>query len=481
MTAMTSHDPFHGVPSHREPPHNIEAEQALLGAILVNNKAYERVVEFLRPEHFADPVHGRIYEATGKRIDRGEQASPATLKGLFDQDEALADAGGVQYLVKLAANVVTVINTADYGREIFNCWRRRQLIDIGETLINDAFDWEQDDVDQVMGRIQSEIDDVAAVGARRGDLNPVAVGLDEALQRAEAVLRDGPDAGGLSSGISDLDRAMGRLMPGRLYIFGARPKMGKSALAVRIARNIASAGNPVAFFSLEMPEAEIASRLLAAESGISQERQESGDFDNVGFQRLYDARNAIASWPLYIDDTPATQVREIRRRAMRLRRRHGLAAIFVDYLQLIAPGNNRQNRNNNRTNDLTEITGALKALAKELAVPVIALSQLSRALESREDKRPTLADLRESGSIEQDADVVMFPFRSEYYLEKSTPVQRSEENDAKFMDRQARWDEQMTAARNVMEALVAARRGGKAGYARMYANMATGVITNGEF
>lgn len=481
MTAMTSHDPFHGAPAHREPPHNIEAEQALLGAILVNNKAYERVVEFLRPEHFADPVHGRIYEATGKRIDRGEQASPATLKGLFDQDEALAEVGGVQYLVKLAANVVTVINTADYGREIFNCWRRRQLIDIGENLVNRAFDFEEDDVSAIMSIAQGEIDNVAASGATKGDLNPIATGLDQALERAERVLRDGPDAGGISTGINDLNRAMGRLAPGRLYIIGARPKMGKSALAVRLARNIASAGHPVAFFSLEMPEDEIAARLLAAETSISQERQENGDFDDNAFRRLFEARDKISAWPLYIDDTPATQVREIRRRAMRLRRRQGLDAIFVDYLQLIAPGNNRQNRYTNRTNDLTEITGALKALAKELAVPVVALSQLSRALESRDDKRPKLADLRESGSIEQDADVVMFPYRPEYYLEKEIPVQRSDESDGKFMEREARWDEQMNAARNVMEAIVAARRGGKAGHARLYANMETGVITDGEF
>lgn len=466
---------------HREPPYNAEAEQGLLAAILVNNRAYERVVDFLQPEHFADPAHGRIYAEIARLIDQGRQAAPHTLKGIFDQDDALHDVGGAQYLVKLAASVVTVINAGDYGRVIFECWRRRQLIEAGETLVNNAFDWSLDDVDAIMSAAQSDIDDVASIGAGKKELNPVSVGLDEALRRAEIVLREGPDAGGMSTGISDLDRAMGRLMPGRLYVIGARPKMGKSALAVRLARNLAAAGHPVAFFSLEMPEDEIAARLLAAESGVSQEAQESGDFDQAGFQKLYAAREEIGAWPIYIDDTPAAQVREIRRRAMRLRRQHGLSAVFVDYLQLIAPGNNRQNRNNNRTNDLTEITGALKALAKELSVPVIALSQLSRALESREDKRPKMSDLRESGSIEQDADVVLFPYRPEYYLEKEEPVFRAGEGDAKFIERQSEWERAMEKGRNVMEAIVGARRSGKAGHARLYANMATGVITNGEF
>lgn len=469
---------------HRDPPHNPEAEQALLGAMLVNNRAYERVSEFLAPEHFADPVHGFIYEKMAALINAGRIATPVTLKGAVENIPALdvdGIGGGAQYLIKLAASVVTVINAQDYGREIHECWMRRQLIDIAYTMANNASDRGIEDVAGMIGVTQADIDNVASSGGAKGDLRPVRVGLDEALVLAEKALNGGPDAGGLSTGISDLDRVMGPLMPGRLYVWGGRPAMGKSAMAVRVARNIASRGEPVAFFSLEMPDHEIASRLLAQETSVSQERQELGDFTREQFQKLYDARERIAAWPLHIDDTPASSIQEIRRRALRLRRQHGLKLLIVDYVQLVKPGNTRQNRQTSRVTDLTEITADSKALAKELDVPVIELSQLSRAVEAREDKRPVMADLRESGSIEQDADVVMFPYRAEYYLQKAEPVQRVDEGDDKFADRTNQWQDRLDRSRNVMEAIVAKRRGGRVGTARLYANMETGVITNGEF
>jgi replicative DNA helicase len=462
---------------HREPPHNLEAEAALLGALLVQNKAFDEVADFLKPHHFADPVHGDIYEAIADQINAGRQATPATLKILFEEDERLSEVGGIQYLVKLAASVVTIINAKDYGLTILDMAKRRRLIEDCERAVADAYDLSS--ADDAATNLQKAIDDLAGMTDRKGDLQQVAGALDSALETAEAAMRDGPEAGGVSTGIVDMDRAMGVMGAGRLYIGGGRPGMGKSAIAIRIARNAAFAGKPIAVFSLEMPKDEIAARLLAMESGISQERQELGELSGGDFQALFDARERLKALPLHIDDTPASTVHEIRRRAIRMRRRHGLGLLVIDYLQLIAPGNSRTNRQTNRVNDLTEITAALKALAKELGVPVLALSQLSRAVEQREDKRPMLSDLRESGSIEQDADVVFFPYRHEYYLDRTTLERRPGEGEAAYFEREADHEAAVAEHRNRMEILVAKRRGGRAGHAKLFCNMETGVITDG--
>ena len=459
-------------------PVETEAEAQVLGAILVNNRTFDHVCDYLKPEYFSDPANGAIYDWTRELIEGGKSVNPVTLRSLAEQH--LKDKGGVRYLTDLAAGVVSVMNAPDSARVVMDAYRRRRLIEAGERLVNDAHDAFVDRTpDQIAGSLMLEIDEIVGAGKPKGDLQHVSAGLDIAIERAQAAYRDGPDTSGLSTGISDMDRAMGMLGAGRLYIAGGRPGMGKSAWAVRVARNVAKAGHSVAFFSLEMPADEISSRLLAAETGISQERQELGDIDKAGWDAMVHAKSDIGSWPLHIDDTAASTVHEIKRRAIKLKRRHGLKLVVIDYLQLIGVDRDRSGRNNNRTNDLTEITAALKALAKELSVPVIALSQLSRAVEAREDKRPTLADLRESGSIEQDADVVLFPYRDEYYAEKAVPVQREGETDAKYQERANLWDERMDRARNTMEIIVGKRRGGRAGHAVLYANMETGVITNG--
>lgn len=466
----------------QEPPHNIEAEQGLLGAILVNNRAYEKVSEIVNSEEFADPVHGRIFEACGKLIEGGTQANPITLKSQFDQDESLQETGGAQYLVRLAASVVTVINAEDYAHEIHDAFLRRCAIDAARELSADAYCRDgAHTAEDCIQMAQSRLDEIQGVSATSGDLEKIEGAALAVYERAKKVMEEGPGVGGLSTGVSDLDRAIGLMQPGRLYIMGGRPAMGKSALAIAIAENVASSSTKeeprhVAFFSLEMQSPEIACRLVAKSTGITQTQQEEGPLDHNDVMRIGAAVADIERLHLHIDDTAQRSLAEMRRRAKRLKRRHGLSLLVVDYIQLM--GLNRGQRAENRVQVVSEFTSGLKALAKELDVPVIALSQLSRALEQREDKRPVLADLRESGSIEQDADVVMFVFREQYYLEKGEPVQRLDESDDKFHDRCDAWESRLEACRGVLDVLVPKRRSGPSGMARLFCDLSRNKITN---
>ncbi|GHD49720.1 replicative DNA helicase [Thalassobaculum fulvum] len=471
--------------AHREPPHNLEAEQALLGAILVNNRAYERVSEFLAAEHFADPVNGRIFEACGRLIDRGQIATPVTLKGLFDQDEALKEVGGAAYLVRLAASVVTVINAEDYGREIHDCFLRRQLIEIGETIVNDAFarDLDTPATDQI-GKAEAHLFNLAENGQSEGGFTEFKVALSESVAMAEAAFRREGGLAGLSTGLLDLDNLLGGLHNSDLLILAARPAMGKTSLATNIAFNVATANlrdpslprQPVAFFSLEMSSEQLATRILAERTGIPSEKLRRGQLIDDDFGLLVQASQDLERTPIYIDDTPAIPVSTLRTRARRLKRQHGLAMIVVDYLQLMRPSPGM--RIDNRVQEISMISQGLKAIAKELDVPVIALSQLSRAVEQREDKRPVLADLRESGSIEQDADVVMFIFREEYYLQKAEPVQRADESPEKFHDRHEQWLERCEKAYGKAEVIISKQRHGPTGTVTLHFEGATTKFSN---
>jgi replicative DNA helicase len=454
---------------YRTPPHNIEAEQALLGAILVNNGAYYRVSEFLRPEHFADPVHGRIFAAIGKLIDRGQIADPLTLKNLFDQDGALAEIGGAVYLARLAASVVTIINAADYGRTIHDLHLRRQLITLGEDMVNDAFQHDLDrDATAQIEFAEKRLFDLAETGQTEGGFRPFVNALESAVLIAESAFKRSGRTAGVSTGFIDLDKLLGGLHPSDLVILAGRPSMGKTALATNIAFNVAKArmrgespedGAVVGFFSLEMSAEQLATRVLAEESGVSSDRIRRGDVSHEDFEHFVQASLSLTKAPLFIDDTPALTINALRGRARRLKRQHGLGLVVVDYLQLLqgSPGGRGAE---NRVLEISEITRGLKAVAKELNVPVIALSQLSRAVELREDKRPMLSDLRESGSIEQDADVVMFVFREEYYVQRAEPLRRVDESDDKFNDRCDRWAKDMERVAGLGEVIVAKQRHG---------------------
>ena len=454
--------------AYRSPPLNLEAEQALLGAILVNNDAYDRVSDFLKPEHFVEEIHRRIYEIAGSLIRAGKVATPITLKTFLGEH----DLGGVtvqQYLARLAAEATTIINAFDYGRTIHDLAVRRELIQIGEDVVNVAYDAPvdsspRDQIEEAERRLYA----VAEGGRYDGGFQRFSDALKTAVDMAaKAYERDG-SLSGVATGLTDLDRYMGGLQNSDLVILAGRPGMGKTALATNIAFNIARAyrgetrpdgttvaadGGMVGFFSLEMSAEQLATRIIAEQSGVPSYKIRRGDITESDFQQVAEAVREMQSIPFFIDQTGGISIAQLTARARRLKRQRGLDLIVVDYLQLLA--GSRTARNDNRVQELTEITTGLKALAKELNVPIMALSQLSRQVEQRDDKRPQLSDLRESGSIEQDADVVLFVFREEYYLKNKEPRPGTEEHIA--------WMNEMERAHGRAEVIIGKQRHGPTG------------------
>jgi replicative DNA helicase len=471
--------------SQRLPPSNLEAEQALLGALLANNKAYERVSDFLAPDHFAHPAHGRIFQSIARRIDSGQLADAVTLRAEFEHSGILDEVGGAAYLAQLLSAMVGIINAGEYGRAIHDAWIRRQLIELGEVVVNRAFgaEPELDGTGQIEAAEQA-LYDLATRGAADGGFIGFERALTEALLGAERAVKSAGRVMGQTTGLADLDKKMGGLHPSDLVVLAGRPGMGKTALATRIAFGAASAlmedarrdppaehGRParlpaVAIFSLEMSAEQLATRLLAERSRITSDRIRRGDIGQKDVDRFVEVSREIAALPIQIDDTPAITLSAMRTRARRLKRTHGLALIVVDYLQLIRPAAGTHPEN--RVLEISQITQGLKAIAKELGVPVLALSQLSRAVEAREDKRPQLSDLRESGTIEQDADAVLFLYRDEYYLEQREPKKNKFENEAKFLEAHAKWQADMTEVHNKADLILAKQRHGPTGSIELF-------------
>ena len=422
-------------PAYRSAPHNIEAEQSLLGAILVNNDAFYRVSDFLEPRHFFEPIHQTIYETAGSLIRMGKVATPVTLKTFLPAD---ADIGGMtvgQYLARLAAEATTIINAQDYGRTVYDLSLRRDLIHIGEDMVNVAFDAPVDFAPRAqIEDAERRLYELAESGRYDGGFQRFSQALTVAVDMAaKAFQRDGK-LSGIATGLRDLDTKMGGLQPSDLIILAGRPGMGKTSLATNIAYNIARAyqgevqpdgtmkavnGGVVGFFSCEMSAEQLATRIIAERTGIPSSNIRRGGITENDFEKIRDYSIELQSLPFYVDETGGLSIAQLMARARRLKRQKGLDLIVVDYIQLLQGSGKRGN--DNRVQEITEITTSLKALAKELNVPIVALSQLSRQVESRDDKRPQLSDLRESGSIEQDADVVMFVFREEYYLANKEP------------------------------------------------------------
>lgn len=480
-------------PVYRTPPHNLEAEQALLGALLVNNQAYERVAEFLLPDHFAEPAHGRIYAAMLRLIERGQIANPVTLKGFVEQDPELRQMGGANYLAELAGAVISVLDAGDYGRIVYDLHLRRQLIQLGEDVVNAAYalKLDQNALEQIE-ITEKKLFDLASNGQQERSFQTFNTAVSTALSLAEAAWRRKGGLSGVASGLNDLDRLLGGLHPSDLIILAGRPSMGKTSLATNVAFHAAShlrweeepgsrkrkaaEGAVVGFFSLEMSAEQLAARILAEQANVPSEKIRRGEMDQDEFDRLVEASQRLATLPLFIDDTPAISVTALRTRARRLKRQYGLGMIVVDYLQLMraSPGE----KHDGRVQEISDITRGLKAIAKELNVPVIALSQLSRAVESRDDKRPQLSDLRESGSIEQDADVVMFVFREEYYLSRAEPARKPEEPEDKFAQRYEQWQQRLMEATNIAEVIIAKQRHGPIGKIRAHFDGATTKFSN---
>ncbi len=442
-------------------PLNYEAEQGLLAALLEDNMAYDRVAAFLRPKHFADAAHGRIFEAIGKLIERSQQANAVTLKAQFDQDEALADVGGAGYLAKLQASVITVVNTADYGRTIYDLYLRRELIDTAKDALSNAYDHDLDrGAETIIEEAQAGLDTLLGAGDR-GGLALLETRIEGALEQIEAAYK-GQGIAGVSTGLSTLDSKIGGLKPGKVYILAGRPSMGKTALAENIAMHAARAGKQVAFFSLEMSTEDLIQREISRITKIDSDKINNGRLNEQEMEQVIGAREVLASLPLHVDDASGISVAGMRARARRMKRRGGLDLVVIDYLQLMS--DETLWRGANRNDEVSAITRGVKtSIAKDLDVPVLLLSQINRQVEGRDDKRPHLADLRDSGSIEQDGDVVMFLFREIYYLSQNEPRRKPNESSENFAGRCFLYEKQLIDMAGNAEVIIAKQRSGPTG------------------
>jgi replicative DNA helicase len=450
-------------------PHNVEAEQQLLGAILSANDVLDRIEDLVKPDHFHDPVHREIFGLAQSRITKGLATDATTLKNFVADIPGLKDLGGAEYLLRLQLAAVATSAARDYAQLIHDLAVRRALIDLGRRVSDRARAMRDDSSpdDQIV-EAESELFALAATGTTNRGFQSFLTALYDAVQTANAAYNRGGGLAGISTGLTDLDRMLGGLHKSDLLILAGRPSMGKTSLATNIAFNIAKSwrrglrddgtegtvdGGVVGFFSLEMSAAQLAQRVLSEAAEIPSELIRKGDLNEQEFERYLLAARDLERCPLYIDDTPALPIGQVAARARRLKRApHGLDLLIVDYLQLLRGSG----RSENRVNEISEITQGLKAIAKELDIPVIALSQLSRQVESRDDKRPQLSDLRESGSIEQDADVVMFVYRGEYYKEREKP---GEEN----LEAMTKWQQDMEQLHGKAEVIIGKQRHGPVG------------------
>jgi len=457
----------------RSPPVNLEAEMALLGSILVRPAAFDRVVDFLKPEHFAEPVHGRIFEAMATLIDRGSKPDPVALKNVFERDGALRDVGGAAYLARLAGGAGSFANAESYGRTIFDLWKRRKIIEVTREVGDRAHEFSlTESADDITRDAEELLYGITATEGLGGGAVSSSEAVSAALTQMDEAFHRAGGIPGAPSGIQKLDQLVGGFEPQKLYVLGGRPSSGKSLLADTCAQAIAWAamdaattGKPparVLMFSLEMSVAQLAMRRLSAGTGINHDDIRFGRVHGEPMNAIVDFGARLAAMPMSIDDTAGLTISDLRTRARRQSRQPGgLAAVVVDYLQLIEPP--AELLGQGETAQITYISKALKRLAKELNVPVIALSQLSRDLEKRDDKRPMLSDLRSSGSIEQDADVVMFVYREFYYLSRTEPQKRSGESPLAFDARHSEWAMARDRAEFLAEIIVAKQRAGRIG------------------
>ncbi len=454
-------------------PQNVEAEAALLGALMIDNRLVEDVQLRLKPHHFFEPLHGRIYEAVLRMTDKNMVANPVTLRPIFEADEAMREVGGPAYLAQLTGSGAAVIGARDFAAQIYDLALLRALVGVGRDMVEGALDTSEEVAPLAqIERAESELYRVAEEGGNESKVKSFGEASQLAIKQAEKALNSGGHLSGMTTGLDGINAKVGGLHKSDLVILAGRPGMGKTALATNIAFACAqralrdqedgiepgkSAGAPVAFFSLEMSADQLATRILAEQSGISSENLRMGKISQQEFRNLARAAGELSTLPLYIDDTPGLTIAALRARARRLKRQKGISMIVVDYLQLLQGSG--KGGNDNRVQEISEISRGLKQLAKELDLPVLALSQLSRAVEQREDKRPQLSDLRESGSIEQDADMVWFVYRGDYYLAAKKP----EEDSPEF----AAWFEEMSRIHGRADLIVAKQRHGATGTVRM--------------
>ncbi len=462
-------------------PQNIEAEAALLGALMIDNRLVEDVQLKLRSDHYFEPLHGRIYDAILRMTDKNMVANPVTLRPMFEADEAMRDVGGPAYLAQLTGSGAAIIGARDFAQQIYDLALLRSLVAVGRDMVEGALDTSEEvaPLSQIE-RAEGELYRVAEQGGGEGKVKSFGEATKLAIEQAERALNSGGHLSGVTTGIDGINSKIGGLHRSDLLILAGRPGMGKSSLATNMAFAAAqrfvrdqedgiepakSAGAPVAIFSLEMSADQLATRILSEESGISSENLRMGKISQQEFRQLARAAADLQTLPLYIDDTPGLTIAALRTRARRLKRQKGIGMVVIDYLQLLQGSG--KSSSDNRVQEISEISRGLKQLAKELDVPVLALSQLSRAVEQREDKRPQLSDLRESGSIEQDADIVMFIYREDYYVASREPKRPMDGDDTKIFEAYEQWQRDMERVYGTAELLIAKQRHGATGKVKM--------------
>lgn len=440
-------------------PHNNEAEQGLLGSLLVDNRGVEQIGDFFKPEYFYTPVHARIYEAILHFTEAGQNASPVTLKGFFENDADLNKVGGAGYLADLAANVISIINTVDYARTLTDLWFRRKVIDLAQDASAKAQRQELHSPAWVILEETEEALFSLAETEQEGGPAPLSDALGSALSLIESAQKG--ERNGMKTGIFALDNLNGGFYPGQLVTVAGRPSMGKTAFAMTIAHNVAAAGGSVLFFSMEMTREEIAQRLYARATGFATGHQlREGAFKTEEFRRMIEAQASLAGLPIHIDESGQLAPAQIRARARRHKRRSGLDLILIDYLNIMK----MPDRYQSKVDQIAEITSALKGIAKDLHVPIILLAQLNREVEKREDKRPNMADLRDSGAIEQDSDIVLLLHREEYYLEREgVPKKRAKDTDESHLKATNSYYDRMAAAKGKADIFIGKWRQGRVG------------------
>ena len=446
--------------SQKQMPCNIEAEQAVIGSILVLNEIYDEVSPIIDSQKFFDPIHAKIYETIENLISKGLLANPITLKNHFDNNEGLKELGGQEYLIKTTKFATSAKQAIDYANIVQEMHVRRELIKISENVLDEASTTSEitNSGEEIIQNAEKSLFDLAERGHFNQSIMKFESALKQTIEMAKSAYQNEEGIVGVPTGLNDLDSRLGGMHKQDLIIIAGRPSMGKTALATNIAfhaaKNIEKKGvkSTVAFFSLEMSSEQLSTRILSEQSRIRSNDIRRGKVSESEFEKFIETSKNIFELPLYIDETPAITIAAISNRSRRIKRLYGLELVVVDYIQLMRSGRKMEF---NRVQEISEITQGLKALAKELNVPVVALSQLSRQVEQRDDKKPQLADLRESGSIEQDADVVMFVFREAYYYERKEPTLGSIEH--------AEWRQKMEEISNLAEIMISKQRHGPTG------------------
>ena len=451
---------IHNTQPERQPS-NLEAEQALLGSVLVNNDIIDEISSIIKPSIFYDPAHVKIYEVIENLNNKGMIANPITLKNFFEKDNMLSDVGGTEYLVKLTRFSSSMKQALDYAKIVHEMFLRRELVMISDKLSSDTLNAndKEENAELIIENTEKSLFELAERGSFSQSFLKFNQALDQTIEMATIAMQNDQGIVGVPTGLKDLDEKLGGLHKSDLIILAGRPSMGKTALATNIAYNASQhilkrqEKSSVAFFSLEMSSEQLSTRILSEQAKIRSDDIRRGKVTEEEINRYIETSRNIYEIPLYIDETPAITIATLSNRARRIKRLLGLSLVVVDYIQLMRPGSNKKSEG--RVQEISEITQGLKALAKELSVPVLALSQLSRAVEQRDDKQPQLADLRESGSIEQDADVVMFVYREAYYLERKQPKLGSIEH--------AEWQSKMNDVNGLADIILGKQRHGPTG------------------